>query len=79
MERLTRKLEKRKATLADLCQLYRASSKLPIIEQTLRNHSGAHAELLASKSVSPATRHDPAQIACTRRILMRELLENRVE
>ena len=49
MERLTRKLEKGKAGLADLCQLYRASSKLPIIEAGLREHAGPHAELLQSR------------------------------
>jgi len=46
---LTRKLEKGKAGLADLCQLYRASSKLPAIAGTLTNHEGIHSQLLASR------------------------------
>ena len=47
---LNRKLEKGKASLSDLCQLYRASSKLPGIIQSLREHTEPHAELLASRS-----------------------------
>lgn len=38
IERLTRKLEARRASLADLCQLYRASSVLPRLEEALRCH-----------------------------------------
>jgi len=49
VEMLTRKLEKGKAGLADLCQLYRASSKLPAIAGTLTNHEGIHSQLLASR------------------------------
>ena len=49
MERLTRKLERKRASLADLCQLYRASSKLPQICAALSAHEGPHAELLRTK------------------------------
>ncbi len=49
VEMLTRKLEKGKAGLADLCQLYRASSKLPAIAGTLTNHDGPHAQLLSAR------------------------------
>ena len=49
IERLTRKLERRRIGLADLCQLYRASSRLPLVEQALREHEGGHAELLVSR------------------------------
>jgi hypothetical protein len=38
IERLTRKLEARRTSLADLCQLYRASSVLPRLEDALRCH-----------------------------------------
>eukprot|EP00803_Ostreobium_quekettii_P007490 evm.model.scf_227.6 EVM.evm.TU.scf_227.6 scf_227:67170-78839(-) len=38
VERLTRKLDRKRVTLADLCHLYRASSKLPLIEAVLRRH-----------------------------------------
>lgn len=36
VERLNRKLEGQRASLADLCQLYRASSVLPRLEEALR-------------------------------------------
>lgn len=49
MERLTRKLERRKATLADLCQLYRASSRLPMMEEAFREHEGSHSQLLVKR------------------------------
>ncbi|KAK9842053.1 hypothetical protein WJX81_006373 [Elliptochloris bilobata] len=49
VERLTRKLERRRASLADLCQLYRASSRLPLIEAALRDHAGPHAPLLVKR------------------------------
>jgi DNA mismatch repair protein MSH2 len=49
VERLTRKLQRRKCSLADLCGLYRASSKLPGIVAALQNHAGEHAELLLSR------------------------------
>lgn len=38
IERLTRKLEAQRCSLADLCQLYRASSVLPRLEEALRCH-----------------------------------------
>ena len=34
LEKLTCKLERRKCSLSDLCQLYRASSKLPTIQKS---------------------------------------------
>jgi hypothetical protein len=49
IERLTRKLEARRVSLAELCQLYRASSALPRIEDALRCHEGAGAALLAER------------------------------
>ena len=59
MERLARKLEAGKASLADLCQLYRASAKLPLLEEALRGHAGQHAELLAQRYAQPlAEAHD---------------------
>lgn len=38
IERLNRKLEAQRASLSDLCQLYRASSVLPRLEEALRCH-----------------------------------------
>jgi hypothetical protein len=38
IERLTRKLEAQRSSLSDLCQLYRASSVLPRLEEALRCH-----------------------------------------
>ena len=49
IERLTRKLEARRVSLAELCQLYRASSALPRVEDALRCHEGAAAGLLAER------------------------------
>ena len=54
IERLNRKLEKRKIGLADLCQLYRASSRLPMIEEAIREHEGSHSELLCTRYLPPA-------------------------
>jgi hypothetical protein len=33
----------------ELCQLYRASAKLPALEEALRAHEGPHAQLLVDK------------------------------
>ena len=54
VERLTRKLERRRCSLADLCQLYRASSKLPAIVDVLKAHTGDHAELLRTRCAPQA-------------------------
>ncbi|CAG9461697.1 unnamed protein product [Pedinophyceae sp. YPF-701] len=59
IDRLCRKLERRKATLADLCQLYRASSKVPLIADAVRNaaEGGAvGAEALVSRFAEPLER-----------------------
>ncbi|KAH7624522.1 hypothetical protein Ndes2526B_g00726 [Nannochloris sp. 'desiccata'] len=59
IERLTSKLERKAATLQDLCQLYRASSRLPMIEAALRAHAGLHAAALESRFATPlAEAHD---------------------
>lgn len=57
VERLTRKLERRKASLSDLCQLYRASSKLPLIQNALLDHPGPHAHLLKTRSACHTTHY----------------------
>lgn len=63
IERLSRKLEARRASLADLCQLYRASSVLPRLEEALRCHEGPAAELLVSRYAAPlAEQHDEAHL-----------------
>ncbi len=62
-ERLTRKLERRKSSLADLCQLYRASSKLPAIAAALRAHGGPHASLLHHRYPRPSP-SPPPRPAC---------------
>ena len=59
VERLTRKLERKKVSLADLCQLYRASSKIPHICNALAAHEGAHAQLLAAKCASDSKPSPP--------------------
>ena len=60
VERLTRKLQRRKCSLGDLCGLYRASSKLPGIVAALQNHAGEHAELLLSRCAA-----GPGACTCT--------------
>ena len=52
VERLTRKLQRRKCSLADLCGLYRASSKLASIATALRGHADEHAGLLHARYVA---------------------------
>lgn len=51
VERLVRKLDSRKGSmgLGELCQLYRVSARLPLIEDALRQHEGTHAQLLADR------------------------------
>ena len=53
LERLARKLERQSASLQDLCQLYRASSRVPLIEGALRGYSGPHAEKLIELFAEP--------------------------
>ena len=65
VERLTRKLERRKTSLSDLCQLYRASSKLPMIQAALLDHPGPHAELLRTRSVLHALPAAKSLLCCT--------------
>jgi len=86
IERLTRKLEKSQqgggggggaaaATLADLCQLYRTSSRLPLIEEALRKHEGPGSDLLTSKFCDPLKKaHDTDHL-----LKFEELLEAAVD
>lgn len=59
IERLTRKLDLQRATLADLCALYRASGKLEGLVLALQAHEGAHAPLLRARcdTVGPCAKH----------------------
>jgi DNA mismatch repair protein MSH2 len=54
IERLTRKLEAGRISLSELCQLYRASSALPRLEDALRCHEGPAAALLAERCAAGA-------------------------
>ncbi|KAK2079314.1 hypothetical protein QBZ16_003005 [Prototheca wickerhamii] len=64
LEVLGRKLERQRATLSDLCQMYRASSRLPLICQALRAHEGPHAELLVNRFATELERaHDSEHLA----------------
>lgn len=75
VERLTRKLERRKCSLSDLCQLYRASSKLPMIKNALLNHPGPHADLLKTRYADVlAEYHDEDHL-----VKFEELLEAAVD
>ena len=54
VERLVRRLDSRRGLgntigLGDLCQLYRASARLPLIEDALRQHDGPHKQLLEER------------------------------
>jgi DNA mismatch repair protein MSH2 len=51
--RLAGRLDRRAATLQDLCQLYRAAARLPLLEAALRAHAGPHAPLLAERFAAP--------------------------
>ncbi|GLI63268.1 hypothetical protein VaNZ11_006172 [Volvox africanus] len=63
VERLTRKLQSRRISLQELHQLYRASARLPIIEEALRSHEGPHAASLVARYADPlAEYHDPEHL-----------------
>ena len=49
MERLTLKLERRKATLVDLCRLYQASCAVPLVADALLRHEGPGAQRLKER------------------------------
>lgn len=75
IERLTRKLERQTATLQDLCQLYRVSSRIPHIEAILRGHVGDHAEAMVKRYAEPlALAHDSEHLS-----KFEELLEAAVD
>lgn len=58
IERLARKLDKKTASLQDLCQLYRVSSRLPLIEEVLSSHEGKFKVALHAYATSLAKAHD---------------------
>ncbi|PNW87821.1 hypothetical protein CHLRE_01g003463v5 [Chlamydomonas reinhardtii] len=59
VERLARKLASRRIGLAELHALYRASSRLPLVEEALRCHEGPHAAALVDKYAEAlAAAHD---------------------
>lgn len=49
IDRLVRKLEKKKINLMELCLLYRASGRLPLIEDALRAFKGKNADILHTR------------------------------
>ena len=64
IDRLKKKLEDRTATLQDLCQLYRASSRLPMIEGALREHRGRYREKMWMGFADPlAAAHDAEHLS----------------
>jgi DNA mismatch repair ATPase MutS len=75
LDKLTRKLEGGKTSLQELCQMYRASAKLPQLEEAVRAHEGAHSHLLATKFADPlAEAHAPERLG-----KFEELLEAAVD
>ncbi|GLC60185.1 hypothetical protein PLESTB_001582900 [Pleodorina starrii] len=61
VERLTRKLQSRRISLQELHQLYRASARLPLIEEALRCHEGAHAADLVDRYAEPLAQHHDSE------------------
>ena len=59
-----RKLEAKRINLAELCQLYRASSALPRLEDALRCHDGAAAALLVERWVACTWQARHAGLRC---------------
>ncbi|EFJ43623.1 hypothetical protein VOLCADRAFT_96164 [Volvox carteri f. nagariensis] len=57
VERLTRKLQSRRISLQELHQLYRASARLPLIEEAIRCHEGPHAANLVERYADPLAQH----------------------
>jgi DNA mismatch repair protein MSH2 len=49
IERIVRKLERRKASLMDLCRLYQASAALPHMAEALERCEGRHADYIRTK------------------------------
>lgn len=73
--KLCGKLERQKISLQELCLLYRASAKLPQVEDAVRAHEGPHAALLAEKFAdSLADAHSPDRLG-----KFEELLEAAVD
>ncbi|PSC71954.1 DNA mismatch repair MSH2 [Micractinium conductrix] len=73
--KLCTKLEKEKISLQELCQLYRASVKLPQIEAAVVEHAGPHAALMKARFVDPLrAAHDPERLG-----KFEELLEAAVD
>jgi DNA mismatch repair protein MSH2 len=63
VERLAGKLERRGASLQDLCRLYQASCALPLVAEALSRHEGPHAALLAERYAAPlAAAHDAERL-----------------
>ena len=54
IERITRKLERRRASLMDLCRLYQASAALPYIAEALDRLAGAHGDAIRAKYAAEA-------------------------
>ena len=70
IERVTRKLERRRASLTDLCRLYQASAALPYIAEALERLAGAHGPRDPAPSTPPRwpkLHDDEHLVACSRR------------
>lgn len=63
VERLALKLERRKASLVDLCRLYQASCAVPLIADALRHHEGPHAAVLRESFGAPEEAPKPSLCA----------------
>ena len=64
IDRLVAKLERRSASLQDLCRLYQASCALPLVVDALARHEGPHVASLRSRFAEPlAAAHDGDHLA----------------
>ena len=64
VDRLVAKLERRAASLQDLCRLYQASCALPLVVDALARHEGPHARALRERFAHPlAQAHDAEHLA----------------
>ena len=75
IDKLVRKLEKKKITLYDLCNLYRASGRLPLIGDALKGYKGKHSDVIERRYIRPLSEHHSE----THLLKFEELLEAAID
>jgi DNA mismatch repair protein MSH2 len=75
IDRLVKKLERKKISLMEMCMLYRASGRLGLIVDALRGYSGDHTKVLEERYTTPLSEcHDETHL-----IKFEELLESAID